>query len=96
MYIPSIDVHQKLLAQSAEAVEYSDCISTEEQNSPNECPKYDTKQFDGEVPVKLELLGMQSTPSLPSLPGPLCPEVVAPRRVLSMGQIEMNCVLILN
>ena len=26
----------------------------------------------------LELWGMRSTPSLPSLPGPLCPGVVAP------------------
>ena len=34
--------------------------------------------------------------SLPLLPGPLWPEVVAPDRVLSMGQIELNCVLILN
>ena len=39
---------------------------------------------------------MWSTLSLPSLPGPLCPGVVAPNRVLSMGQIELNCVLILN
>ena len=39
--------------------------------TPNECPGYDTKQSDGEVPVRLELWGMQSTPSLPLLPGPL-------------------------
>ena len=32
---------------------------------------------------------MQSTSSLPSLPGPLWPEVVVPDRVLSMDQIEM-------
>ena len=57
---------------------------------------YDTKQSDGEVPVMLELWGMQSTPSLPSLPGPLWPRVVAPDRVLSMSQIEVNCVLMLN
>ena len=38
---------------------------------PNECPRYDTKQSDGEAPVMLELWGMQSIPSLPSLPGPL-------------------------
>ena len=44
----------------------------------------------------LELWGMQSTPSLPSLPGPLWPRVEAPDRVLSMGQIELNCVLMLN
>ena len=44
----------------------------------------------------LELWGMRSTPSLPSLPGPLWLGVVAPDRVLSMGQIELNCVLMLN
>ena len=33
---------------------------------------------------------MCSTPLLPSLPGPLKPGVVAPDRVLSMGQIELN------
>ena len=33
--------------------------------------------------------------SLPSLPGPLWLGVVAPDRILSMGQIELNCVLIL-
>ena len=32
------------------------------------------KQSDGEVPVILELWGMQSTCLLPSLPGSLCPE----------------------
>ena len=61
------------LAQSAGAVEYTDC------------PGYDTKQSDGEVPAVLELWGMRSTPSLPSLPGPLWPGVVAPDRALSMG-----------
>ena len=53
-----------------------------------------TLNTDDEVPVML--WGMQSTPSLPSLPGPLWWGVVAPDRVLSMGQIELNCVLILN
>ena len=38
---------------------------------------------------------MQSTSSLSSLPGPLWPGVVEPDRVLSMGQIELKCVLIL-
>ena len=38
---------------------------------PKECPGYDTKQSDGEVPAILELWGMRSTPSLPSLTGPL-------------------------
>ena len=38
----------------------------------------------------LELWGMQSTPSLSSLSGPLWPGVVASDRVLSMGQIEQT------
>ena len=50
-------------------------------------PGYDTKQSDGEAS------GMQSTHSLPSLPGSLWIRVVAPNRVLFMGQIELNCVL---
>ena len=44
----------------------------------------------------LKLWEMQSTDSLPLLPGPLWPRVEAPDRVLSMGQIELNCVLMLN
>ena len=66
-----------IIAQSAGAVEYTDL--------PNECPGYDTKQSDGEVSAVLELWGMRSTPSLPSLPGPLWPGVLAPDRALSMG-----------
>ena len=38
----------------------------------------------------LELWGMRSTPLLPSLPGPVWPGVVAPDKVLSMGQIEIT------
>ena len=44
----------------------------------------------------LELWEIQSTPSLPLLPGPLWPGVVAPDRILSMGQIELNYILMLN
>ena len=51
----------------------------------NECPGYDTKQSDGEVPVMLELWGMRSTPSMTLLPGPLWPGMVTPERALSMG-----------
>ena len=54
----------------------------------DECPRYDTKQSDGEVPVMLELWGMWNTPLLPLLQGPLWPQVVAPERVLSVGQIK--------
>ena len=44
----------------------------------------------------VELWGMRSALSLPSLPGPLWPGVVVTDSVLSMGQIELNCVLPLN
>ena len=69
---------QKNKAQSAGAVEYTDCISG-----------YDIRQSDGEAPVVLEVWWMQSTPLLPSLPDPHWPRVVAPDRVLSMSQIEL-------
>ena len=49
-----------------------------------------------EAQVMLELWGMWNTLWLPSLPGPLWPRVVAPDRVLSMDQIELNYALILN
>ena len=39
----------------------------------------------------LDLWGMRSTLSLPSLLGPLWPGLVALDRVLSMGQIGLNC-----
>ena len=72
-------------AQLAGAVEYTDCTSAEGLPPSNEYPGYDTKQSDGEVPAVLQLWEMRSTPSLPSLPGPLWPGVVAPDRALSMG-----------
>ena len=73
------------IALSAGAVEYTDCFSAEGKAPPNECPGYDIKQSDGEVPAMQELWGMRSTPSLPSIPGPLWPGIVAPDRALSMG-----------
>ena len=85
------------IAWLAGAVEYTNCFSEKGSKTPPsiERPGYDTKQSDGEVPVMLELWGMWSTPSLPSLPGPLWPGVVAPDMVLSMGQIDLNCLLML-
>ena len=44
----------------------------------------------------LKIWEMQSTPSLLSLPIPLRLGVVAPDRVPSMSQTELNCVLMLN
>ena len=64
--------------------------------TPIECPRYDSKQSDCEVPVMLELWGMQSIPLLSLLQGPLWSVVVAPDSVLSMDHIEQNCVLMLN
>ena len=50
-----------------------------------EYPIYETKKSDGEVQVMIGLWGMRSTPSLPLLPGPLWPGMVAFDRALSMG-----------
>ncbi len=49
-----------------------------------------------EAPVIQDLWEMPSILSLPSFSGPFWPGVVAPNRVTSMGQIELNCVLMLN
>ena len=74
------------MTQSAGAAEYTDCFSAEGWDSSNECPGYDTKQSDNEAPVMLETWGMGSTIWLPLLPD----------RVLSIAQIEVNSVLMLN
>ena len=55
-----------------------------------------TQKSDDATLITLELWGMWSTSLLPSLPGTLWPGVVACDRNLSMGQIELNCVLVLN
>ena len=78
--IESMDKDYIYIAQLVWAVEYIDC-----KTPPHEWPRYDTKQSHGEVPAVLELWGMRSTSSLLLLPGPLCPGVVAPDRVLSIG-----------
>ena len=86
------------IGQSAGAVENTNCISAEGHDLPHHqrVSWYDTKQSDGDVSVILELWGMLSTTSLPLFPSPLGPGVLAPNKALSMGQIELNCVLILN
>ena len=60
------------MLQSTGTFEYADSISAEGLDPPPlaaiQCCKYDTKQSDGEVPVMLQLWGMRSTLSLPSLP----------------------------
>ena len=62
----------------------------------NECPVYDSKQSDGEVSVMLELWRMQIAPSLPSLPSPLWPGVIAPETAQAMGQIKQKYILLQN
>ena len=60
------------IAQSAGGVEHSNSFSAEGKDPlRNEYPGYETKQSDGEVPVMVELWGVHSTSSIPSLPGPL-------------------------
>ena len=57
----------------------------------NECPGYNSKKkSDSVASVKLELWGMQSTPSLSLLTSPLWTGVVALDKVLSMNQIELS------
>ena len=43
------------MAQSAGAVEYTDCIYAVGSDSSNECPRYDTKPSNGEAPIMMEL-----------------------------------------
>ena len=57
-----------LLAQSAEAAEYTDCISAVWEDFYNEYRGYDTKQSDGEAPVMLEIWGIQCTPFIAIIP----------------------------
>ena len=87
--IPMAIIHGLALfiqfAQSAGVVQSTNCGKTH--------PTSVLDTTDGEAPVLLELWGMQNTLLLPSLPGPLCPWVVAPDRVLSMGQIELNWIV---
>ena len=46
--------HTHTLAQLTGAVQYTNCISAERYDTPNEYPGYDTKRSDSESPV-LEL-----------------------------------------
>ena len=62
----------------------------------NENPRYVTKQSDGEVPIMLGLWGIRSTPSLPLLPGPLWPGVIAPDKGPIYGLNRTNGIIMLN
>ena len=88
-FVCSFNVKQIYLtfAQSAGA-EYTPTASLQRgKTTPphlNECTGYGTKKID-EVPVMLELWGMRSTLSVPSLQGPFWPGIVAPDKALSMS-----------
>ena len=45
----------RILVQSSGAVVYTNCISADGCVFLNECPRYDTKQSDGDGSVNLEL-----------------------------------------
>ena len=57
---------------------------------------YDSKEFDNEVQVMMEIWRMRSSPLLPSLPDQLGFGVEALDRVQSMGQIKLKCVTTIN
>ena len=83
------------VAHSARAVEYTDCISVAGYVYPKEYPVYNPQQSDSEALVMPGGWEMWSTPLLPSIPGPLWPGVIASAGVLSVDQIELNYVLVL-
>ena len=65
-FISNSNSPTQTLAQSAGYGEYSDFICRAVRN-PNESPRYDTKQSDGEALIMLELWEMWCTSSLPLL-----------------------------
>ena len=73
-----IILYNFIFAQSAGAVEYTAPLQR------GKTPHL-TSVLDMTLNNLMELWGMRSTPSLPSLPGPLWLGVVAPDRALSMG-----------
>ena len=94
---PSMSCMSYSVALLAGGVEYTVASLLRVKNPPHQRVSwYDIKQSDGEASVMLELWGMWSTPSLPSLSGLPRPGVVAPDRVLSTGQRELNCMPMLN
>ena len=80
-----------LLTQSAGAVEYTDCFSAEGWDFLNECP--DNMTLNN---LMARLQYCWSFGKLSSLPGQFWPGVVAADKILSMSQIELNSVLMLN
>ena len=71
-------------------------VSQHRSRQPNEGSGYDAKQSDGETSIMLDLCEIRSNPLLPSLPGPHLLGLLVRNRLPSIGQIELNCVLMLN
>ena len=77
--------------QLAGVVEYTDCFSAEGVRPPPTSVKNMTENNR-----MGKALAMHNSPLLSSIPRLPWPGVVAPDRILSMGQIELKSVLILN
>ena len=71
------------ITQSAGAAEYTDFFSAEIRTPSNEC-RMTLNNLMVRFQLWLSFGGMQTTPSLPSLPYPLRPGVVGPDMVLSI------------
>ena len=84
-----------LLAQLTGA-QYTEYISAEVRDSPNDWPGYDPKQTDSEALIMLVLWRTQSISLWSLFPDPLSLRVVTSDRAQSMDQIELNCGLMLN
>ena len=90
LYLAFPYLFPRRLDQSSGAAEYTDCMSVEDLPSPRLLFMI-LKKSDVEAPVMLGLWGMQICLYWYCWPG-----VVAIDRILSMGQIELTCVLMLN
>ena len=91
----SFKLFRVFIAQSTGAVQYTDCFSTDKQDLQRvSC--YDTRQSDDEVPEMREIgeCGVLLHCHRPQVHSEF--EVVAPDRVLSMDQMELNSPLMLN
>ena len=78
------------VSQSAGAVEYTNCISAKGLDHSSMCALDMTLNTQVVRLQSWRFEECKSTPSLPLLPGPLRPGVVALDRVLFMGQIEQT------
>ena len=88
MYV-RLSYSPKEMTKLAGAIEYTDCISAERGKTPQWVSWIWHETISWWGSSNAGLWGMQCAPSLPSLLGPLWPKVVAPDRLLFMGQIKL-------